>query len=96
VDTDDHPVLQRHRDRKELFSQTVSTYFIFLDLGIAVGPYFLGFIVPGWGYRGVYGTAAILTFLCIPLYYRSTGEEPRQNAARATRRRGMSRNSDSG
>jgi MFS family permease len=54
---------------KERLGQATSTYFIFFDLGIAVGPYFLGMIVPGHGYQGVYGTAAALALLCIPLYY---------------------------
>jgi MFS family permease len=31
-----------------------STYFIFLDLGLGMGPFLLGFLVPSFGYRGLY------------------------------------------
>ncbi len=55
------------------FAQATSTYFIFLDFGIGIGPYALGFLVPSVGYRGLYFAAAVLTALCVPLYYLAHG-----------------------
>ncbi|WCK56308.1 MFS transporter [Aneurinibacillus sp. Ricciae_BoGa-3] len=46
-----------------------STYFIFLDGGIGVGPFLLGFLVPSIGYRGLYIFMGIIMFTCIFLYY---------------------------
>jgi predicted MFS family arabinose efflux permease len=53
---------------KERLGQATSTYFIFFDLGIALGPYFLGFLVPAHGYQGVYTVAAVISLLCVPFY----------------------------
>ncbi len=58
---------------KRRFAQATSTFFIFLDFGIGMGPYLLGFLVPAIGYRGLFLTAAAFTFLCLPLYYRAHG-----------------------
>jgi MFS family permease len=46
-----------------------STYFIFLDAGIGIGPFLLGLFVPSIGYRGMYLSMAVLVFLCLFLYY---------------------------
>lgn len=46
-----------------------ATYFIFIDLGIGVGPYLLGSLVPFLGYRGLYFTAAMLILATIIFYY---------------------------
>lgn len=51
------------------FGQATSTHFIFLDLGIGIGPYLLGLIIPVVGYRGVFGVAAAITAVCFPLYF---------------------------
>lgn len=40
-----------------------STYFIFLDLGLGIGPFLLGYIIPVIGYRGMYvALAAVIAF----------------------------------
>ncbi len=57
-------LVPRHR-----FAQATSTYFIFFDLGIGLGPYLMGFIVPLAGYRGLYLAATVLVVLCVPLYH---------------------------
>ena len=46
-----------------------STYFTFYDLGIGVGPFVLGFVIPLLGFRGLYFAMAVLAFICIVIYY---------------------------
>lgn len=54
----------RHR-----MSLATSTYFTFLDLGIGIGPFVLGFTIPLLGYRGLYVTMTILAIICMAIYY---------------------------
>jgi MFS family permease len=37
-----------------------STFFIFVDLGVGVGPYMLGSLVPAYGFSSVYFGAAVI------------------------------------
>ncbi|PIC64919.1 MFS transporter [Sporosarcina sp. P13] len=46
-----------------------STYFIFFDLGLGIGPYLIGSLVTITGYRGVYLTMVMVILLSIVLYY---------------------------
>lgn len=46
-----------------------STFFVFYDFGIGVGPFLLGFILPLVGFRSLYITMAAIVFLGIFLYY---------------------------
>lgn len=46
-----------------------STFFIFMDGGVGVGPFVLGLLVPFTGYRGLYSSMAIVAFACTFLYY---------------------------
>jgi len=46
-----------------------STYFIFLDVGVGVGPFLLGFLVSEVGYRGMYGIITIVIMLSGVLYH---------------------------
>lgn len=57
-------VSPRHR-----MGLATSTFFSFIDLGIGVGPFFLGFMIPVTGFRGLYVCAAIVVFACTILYY---------------------------
>ncbi len=50
-------------------SLATSTYFTFLDLGIGIGPFVLGFTIPLLGYRGLYVAMTILTIICMGVYY---------------------------
>ena len=50
-------------------SQAISTHFIFVDLGIGLGPFLLGKLVPMYGYRGLYLACAVLAVVCLPLYF---------------------------
>ena len=46
-----------------------STYFVLLDLGIGVGPYALGSVVPIAGFSAVYVIASAVSVIGIGLYY---------------------------
>jgi MFS family permease len=46
-----------------------STYFVFFDTGIGIGPFVLGFILPLIGFRGMYVSMAVIIFVCIFVYY---------------------------
>ncbi|WP_245831849.1 MFS transporter [Oceanobacillus senegalensis] len=46
-----------------------STFFVFYDFGIGVGPFLLGFIVPIIGFRSLYLLMAIIAFGTLFVYY---------------------------
>ncbi len=46
-----------------------STFFIFMDSGVGMGPFLLGFIIPIVGFRGLYLSLAAVVLLSIFLYY---------------------------
>ncbi len=47
---------------------TNSTFYIFLDVGVGIGPLILGGFLPFLGYRGMYLSMAVLTAACALLY----------------------------
>lgn len=46
-----------------------STFFSFIDVGVGIGPYLLGFLIPVIGLRGMYAGMAVVVFACSFLYY---------------------------
>lgn len=46
-----------------------STFFVFFDFGIGVGPFLLGFVLPFIGFRGLYIAMAAIVILSIWIYY---------------------------
>lgn len=46
-----------------------STFFVFMDLSIGIGPFFLGYIIPFVQFRGIYLMLAIVLVCCCVLYY---------------------------
>jgi MFS family permease len=60
---------------KERMGLATSTWFIFLDGGIGIGPFILGFLIPFMGYRGLYLIMAVVLFACLFLYYFLHGRE---------------------
>lgn len=52
-----------------------STFYIFLDLGIGVGPFLLGFLTPLIGYRGMYMAMAVLLVVSLIVYYMIVGRK---------------------
>lgn len=55
-----------------------STYFIFLDLGLGLGPFILGYLVPVFGYRGLYLSLVPLILIAIPIYYVLHGKKDKE------------------
>ncbi|WP_068985630.1 MFS transporter [Lysinibacillus xylanilyticus] len=53
----------------ERLGLATSTYFILYDLGLGVGPYFLGFFVPTMGYSAIFFAMVFVILLSIVLYY---------------------------
>lgn len=46
-----------------------STFFIFTDLGIGIGPFLLGFLAPVTGFRSMYVIIGVVVLICLLLYY---------------------------
>ncbi|MED3764422.1 MFS transporter [Ureibacillus terrenus] len=51
-----------------------ATYFMFLDLGFGLGPYILGHIIEGVGFRLLYLLASCIALICMPVYYNGLWE----------------------
>lgn len=47
----------------------VSTFFVCHDIGVGMGPFLLGYLIPLMGYRYMYLTLAVIVFACAFLYY---------------------------
>ena len=60
------------------FGLATATYFILFDIGLGVGPYVLGFIVPNTGYRGIFVAMVVVIVICIPLYYLLHGRKDKE------------------
>lgn len=61
------------------FGLANSTYFIFLDIGLGFGPYFVGLLIPYTGYSGLYMTMSIIIISSIFLYYFIFGKKEKDN-----------------
>lgn len=46
-----------------------ATFFILTDIGLGIGPFLQGFIVPSLGYSGLFFALAILLIICLPLHH---------------------------
>lgn len=46
-----------------------STFFILTDLGLGLGPFIQGYLVPSIGYSGLFFSLAILLVICLPLQH---------------------------
>jgi len=66
---------------KDRMGLATSTWFIFLDGGVGIGPFILGFIIPFIGYRGLYLSMAIILFGCLFLYYLMHGRKAAETEA---------------
>lgn len=60
-----------------------STYFIFLDLGLGIGPFLLGFIIPIVGYRGMYLAMVGIILIGILVYHLLHGRKDKEIFNRA-------------
>ncbi len=54
---------------EEHIGLATSTFFIFVDFGVGIGPYLLGFLVPSYGFSSIYFGAAVIALAAVPLYY---------------------------
>jgi predicted MFS family arabinose efflux permease len=52
-----------------------STYFIFYDIGVAVGPFLFGILLPLTGYREMFAFCALFSLASILLYYYLYGKK---------------------
>jgi len=60
------------------FGLATATYFILYDIGLGIGPYILGFIVPETGYRAIFVAMVAVIIICIPLYYLLHGRKDKE------------------
>lgn len=60
------------------FGLATATYFILFDIGLGVGPYILGFIVPNTGYRTIFVAMVTVIVICIPVYYLLHGRKDKE------------------
>ena len=51
------------------FAQATSTFFIFMDFGIGLGPWLFGFLVPSIGYTGMFLVLTCTLGVAMVLYY---------------------------
>ena len=51
------------------FAQATTTFFILFDLGVGLGPYVFGFLVPSMGFSGMYTALALTTLADLVLCY---------------------------
>ncbi|WP_417760354.1 MFS transporter [Shewanella sp.] len=56
-----------------------STFFIFMDLGVGLGPLILGTIVPSLQFSGMYELLALVMLLCLVAYYILHGRKEAQH-----------------
>jgi len=52
-----------------------ATFYILWDLGVGIGPYILGFLVPVTGYRGLYLILSLVILSTLVLYYLLIGKK---------------------
>ncbi|MCR6546982.1 MFS transporter [Dehalobacterium formicoaceticum] len=60
---------------KDRIGLATSTWFIFLDGGLGIGPYIMGLFIPFIGYRGLYMAIAVIVFACLFLYFSLYGRK---------------------
>ena len=50
------------------YAQATTTFYIFFDLGIGLGPYIFGHLIPSLGYSGMYLTLSIVVLASVGIY----------------------------
>lgn len=66
---------------KNRMGLATSTFFVFVDGGIGVGPFILGFLIPTIGYRGMYASMAIVVLANMILYFYMHGKKAKARPA---------------
>ena len=62
-----------------------STFFLFADIGVGVGPLLAGVIIASIGYRGAFGVLTGVVAGCVLLYYALHGRQAVERAAQRQR-----------
>ena len=65
---------------KNRMGVATSTFFIFMDLGVGLGPSLMGLFIPMAGFRGLYLALAVLQFASAGLYLITTGRKLKRPA----------------
>lgn len=65
---------------KSRMGVATSTFFIFMDLGVGLGPSLMGLFIPMAGFRGLYLALAVLQFASAGLYLITTGRKLKRPA----------------
>mgnify|MGYP001946076651 CR=1 FL=1 len=60
-----------------------STFFVFYDFGMGIGPFLLGYVMQITGFRGLYLAMSIIAFIGVPLYYILHGKKASAKKASA-------------
>jgi len=60
---------------KHRIGLATSTFFVFLDGGLGIGPYLHGLVIPLAGYRGLYLILTLVLFVSFPLYHLLHGKK---------------------
>lgn len=63
---------------KQRLGLATSTYFMLFDLGLGLGPFTYGLLIPHIGFRGIYLVAFIMILISIVLYFLLHGKRDRQ------------------
>lgn len=66
--------------------QATSTFYIFGDTGLGLGPLLCGLLIPATGYRGMYGVMAAVAALSLVPYHTLHGRRAGRRASEATGR----------
>ncbi len=67
---------------KHRLGLATSTFYIFIDTGVAIGPFVLGLFVPFMGYRGIYLVVAGIALVFVGLYYLLHGKKSKASTAK--------------
>ncbi len=54
---------------KSRFAQATTTFYVFFDLGIGIGPYLFGFLIPSMGYEGMFQVLALFVVGAVIMYH---------------------------
>ncbi|EUJ42047.1 MFS transporter [Brochothrix campestris] len=46
-----------------------ATFFILTDIGLGIGPFVQGYVVPTLGYKGLYLILGFILIICVPLHH---------------------------
>ena len=71
----------------EHLSQVNSTFFVFADSAIGVGPVLLGYLLPYTGYRSMYTAMAVVALSCTFIYHKVYMATKKKNRERRTEER---------